>query len=192
MLPVLETILSEFGRRASSFDQTPGDMLKTRPPDRSPLRRLVSDPGETEVKAQPRREEEPVYAVTTYAVLDGGAMVCRPCVASMTWRFHPSVPHRSRSRWPRRSTDEPGTAACRRVHPFVDWPHPNDQDSAITKLLPGLLRVTPGCMCLHDFSIMRRPDGGVLERVDWIARRTGMRPLTDRRGIAPASPWRSG
>ena len=33
MLPVLETILSEFGRREPSFDQTPGDMLKTQPPD---------------------------------------------------------------------------------------------------------------------------------------------------------------
>jgi len=44
MLPVLETILSEFGRRASSFDQTPGEMLRTRPPDRSLLRRLVPDP----------------------------------------------------------------------------------------------------------------------------------------------------
>jgi radical SAM superfamily enzyme YgiQ (UPF0313 family) len=44
MLPVLETILSEFGRRAPSFGQTPCDMLKTRAPDRSPLRRLVPDP----------------------------------------------------------------------------------------------------------------------------------------------------
>ena len=44
MLPVLETILSEFGRRASSFDQTPDEMLRTRPPDRLLLRRLVPDP----------------------------------------------------------------------------------------------------------------------------------------------------